>query len=331
MLTPSDFVHLPFSPDLSEAGAAYACQSLAEGHERVGGSPVASLQNSASTVAAELAFRRYLTGQAVPYSVIGSTPFTHPNQYNVALGGHRCIIKNFLVTHHNQLTRIRREPGTLLRSPVAFPSDLFASEEASPDDLYVFSFLLGTTAIAKVDLEKAMTAHQPVFLIHRLPGTWARPGAWLPLDDLALKSECATALTIELGGLDSGHNFTTTTFELPPKKLVRVDKCFHSLGYVRCLSRASARVGLQSARHGVPYIIPAYAWNNLLVYGMDIILAGWLPHTEFGRKASRFNAEMYINQFDRTHTKNLLVPVVELNPLSILLKSVRDWETEKKH
>jgi hypothetical protein len=95
MLTSSDLLHLPYTPDLSEGGIAYACRSLAYTYNRMGGSPLDRMRRIVAGVAVELAFRRYLGEQEIPFDVLGSTPFTDPDRYDVALGGHRCDLKSY--------------------------------------------------------------------------------------------------------------------------------------------------------------------------------------------------------------------------------------------
>jgi hypothetical protein len=58
---------------------------------------------------------------------------------------------------------------------------------------------------------------------------------------------------------------------------------------------------------------------------MDIMLTGWLTHEEYQRKAKVLNAGMRTLQYDSTRIKNLLVPMVELNPLLPLFNRVRVW------
>jgi len=329
MLTESDLLHLSYTPDLSEGGIAYACRSLTSACDRMGDSPVDYLRRSVAGVAVELALRRYLSEQAVPFQVLGNTPFTHPEHYDVSLGGHRCIIKSFLITRRNQITQLRRDPGSLLKAPALVPIDQFASENHKPDDLYLFAFLLGVVAVSQADVGKAIAAGQPVFLIHLLPQAWARPMNWIPLEKLALKSECGTPVTVEIGGQDAGRDFITATLVLPPRQRMLVEKGFHSLAYLHAQRKPEARIGIHSPLHGEPYLIPAYAWSNLWVYGMDITLAGWLTHEEYQRKAKVLNSGALTFQVERTREKNLLVPVEGLNPLGRLLEKVRVWEAEK--
>ncbi len=79
MITSSDFLHLPYTPDLTEGGIAYAIRSLPYTYDRMGGSPFNRLRRIVAGVAVELAFRRHLSEQDIPYDVKGATPFTDPD------------------------------------------------------------------------------------------------------------------------------------------------------------------------------------------------------------------------------------------------------------
>ena len=329
MLTVSDLIHLPYTPDLSEGGIAYACRSLACTFDRMGSSPMEGLRQIVGGVAVELAFRCYLSGQAVPFHVLGATPFTHPDHYDVLLGGHRCNVKSFLITRRSQITQLRRDPGGLLQAPALVPLDQFAAEGHKPDDLYLFAFLLGVVAAAQEDVEKALFAGQPVYLIHALPEAWARPGKWLPLEKLALKSDSESSIPVEIGGMDAKQDFVTAAFDLPAHTRLAVTQEFYSLAYMHVGRLPQARLGLHSPVRGEPYILQPHAWGNIQVYGMDIILTGWLTHEEYRRKAKVLNAGAHTLQYDHTPTKNLLVPIDELNPLGLLLEKVRLWEAGK--
>jgi hypothetical protein len=238
-------------------------------------------------------------------------------------------VKNFFISRRAQIRSLRQDPGLVLQAPALVPLDQFAAEDHKPDDLYLFAFLLGLAAAAHEDMDKAIAAGQPVYLIHPLPGAWAKPPNWIPLEKLALKSECETPIAVEIGGMDAGRNFITVALELLPKTRLPVEQTFYSLAYVHAARRPEARIGLHSLVRGEPYLISAHEWGNVWVYGMDILLTGWLTHEEYRRKASVLNTGMRTFQYDRTRTKNLLVPISELNPLGELFEKVRAWEAGK--
>ena len=326
MICSADLLHLPYTPDLSQAGIAYACRSLAFTYDRMGGSPVDRLRRIAAGVAVELALRRHLGEQGIPFDVLGATPFTRPDRYDLSLGGRRCDVKSFFISRRSQIELLRRDPGQALQAPALVPLDQFAAEGHKPGDLYLFAFLLGLAAASREDVDKALAAGQPVHLIHPLPDDWARPSSWLPLEKLALKSECRAPVTVELGGQDERRDFVTARLELPPRTRVPVAQTFYSLAYVHAADQPAARIGLHCPRRGEPYLVAPHEWGNIWVYGMEVLLTGWLSHDEFHRKGSVLNAGLPTFQYARTRTKNLQVPMAELNPLGELFERVRAWE-----
>jgi len=323
MLTCSDIIPIRYTPDLTEAGITYACRSLAYTYDRMGGSSFDRLRRIVGGVAVELALRRALGEQAVPFDVLGATPFTDPDHYDLALGGHRCDVKSFLITRREQIAQIRKDPALLLQAPALVPLDQTAAEGHSSRDLYLFAFLLALTAPSQDDSRRALTAGQPVYLIHPLPAAWARPSAWAPMDGLALKSECSAPLTVELGGQEAGREFVTIRLELPSKRRVAVEQTFYSLAYVHAGRRPEVRVGLHSPARGDPYLIPPQEWGNIWVYGLSILLAGYLTYEEFRHNAQLLPAGSAVFQYARTRTKNLSVPVAELHPLGELFERLR--------
>ncbi len=326
MLTPSDLIRLPYTPDLTEGGIAYACRSLPHTYDRMGGSSFDRLRRIVAGVAVELAFRRYLSGQNIPFDIKGATPFTDPDRYDVSLGGRRCDLKSFLITHRDQITLLRRDLGPALDAPALVPLDQYSRDGHADNDLYLFAFLTGLIAASPDDMQKASEAGQPTYLIHTMPKTWTRPHNWIPLGQLALKSESDETLMLEIGGQDSGREFVTRSVELPPHTRVEIDTNFYSLAYVHVKSRPGARLGINSPSLKETYVIEAIAWSNIWVYGMDIYLAGWISREDFRRRAHLIHEGSRVFQYNLTRTKNLAVPVSELKPLSELFERVRNWE-----
>jgi hypothetical protein len=331
MISASDFIKLPFSPDLTTSGILYASRSLPYTYDRMGGSLYSRLRRIVGGVAVELALRRYLGEQAVPYDVKGATPFTEPDRYDVALGNHRCDLKTFVISKRNQITAMRRNPGLVLHAPALIPEDQFEAANHTDRDLYLFAFLLGLTTNSPEEIQKAVDADQPIHLIHPLRAEWSRPAAWEALGRLALKSECARPVTVEIGGQDSERNFITERLTLAPLTRVFASQTFYSLAYVHVDAIPEARIGLHCPRMGDLYLIQPHEWGNIWIYGMEIWLTGYLAHEEFRRKASAIHAGSRVFQYSKTQIKNFSVPVADLRPLPELFERVKDWETEKKH
>src|SRR3990172_925881 len=140
MISASDILRLRYDPDLTEGGIAYAVRSLPYTYDRMGGSPFDRLRRIVAGVAVELAFRRHLGQHDIPFDVKGATPFIDSDRYDVSLGGHRCDLKSFLITHRSQILDMRRDPAIVLKAPALVPLDQHTADGHSDHDLYLFAF-----------------------------------------------------------------------------------------------------------------------------------------------------------------------------------------------
>jgi len=329
MITPSDFLQLSYTPDLTEGGIAYATRSLPYIFDRMGSSPYGRLRRIVGGVAVELAFRRYLGEQDIPFDIKGASPFTDPDRYDVSLGGHRCDIKSFIISHRGQIKSLRTHPDLLLNAPALVPSDQHTADGHRPNDLYLFAFLTGLTAASQQELSKAQEAGLPVYLLHAMDKVWAKPANWQPLPPLTLKSEAAQILTVEISGQAAGREFLTRVLELPPRTRINMEDDFYAITSIHVNRLPGARVGIHSPYMGKPYIVDPFAWGNIWLYGMDIILTGYISYDEFGRGSTQIPPGSRVFQYSKTKIKNLAIPVSHLKPLPELFERVKDWQAGK--
>jgi hypothetical protein len=345
MISPSDLIHLPYTRDLTEGGITYALHSLPYLRQRAGSSPYDRLRRVVAGAAVELAFRRYLSEQNIPFNVKSAPPFTDHDRYDVSLGGRRCEIKAFLISHRDQISELRRNPQVVLKAPALVASDQHAGDGHSPRDLYLFAFLPALVATSQDDLRKVIDAKQPQYLIHMMPEAWNRPSSWNPLGRLVLKSESEESVMIEIGGQDAAREMRSCAVELPPRTRVEIQADYFSVSYIHIKSNlhlpshslhfgdaaqwravpGNARIGIHSPVRKETYLIGALDWGNIWVYGMDVLLAGYIAREEFSRRASFIQAGSRVFQYDQTHVKNLAVPVSDLKPLSELFEHAKAW------
>jgi hypothetical protein len=325
----SSILRLPLPRDLIEGGIAYAARSLPHTFGRADGSPYDRLRRIVAGVAVELAFRRHLSQNDIPFDVKGATPFTDPDRYDVTLGGHRCDIKSFLLTYREQIHRLHLDPNLLLDAPALVPLDQYAADGHRPDDLYLFAFVTALLASAQRDVQKALAAGQPIHLLNALPRDWSNPREWIPLGPLALKSDASAPLTVELLGQTEDREFASETLLLPPRTRVEAATKFFALAALHSQSPPDGRVAVHSPARREAYVVHPLEWGNLWVYGMDIYLAGWIPREEFRRRADLIREGTRVFQFEQTRTKNLAVPVRDLHPLGALFEKVKEWERSK--
>ena len=323
MILASDIIHLPYTRDLTEGGIAYALRSLPYIYNRMSSSPYDSLRRVVASAAVQLAFRRYLSEQNIPFEVKGAAPFTEHDRYDVSLGGRRCDLQPFLISHRDQISEMRRNPQVLLKAPALVASDQHAGDIHSQFDLYLFAFLSGLITTSANELQKVIEAKQPHYLVHVMPDAWNRPMKWNPLGTLVLKSESKETQTLEIGGQDDGREMRSCTVELPPRTRVEIQNGFFSLSYVHSKSKLDARIGIRSPAYKETYLIGAQDWGNIWIYGMDILLAGYITRDEFSRRASFIQTGSRIFQYSATHVKNLAVPISDLKPLSELFERIK--------
>ena len=329
MISSTDFIKLPHSPELTEGGIAYATRSLARSFDLQSGSYHTRLIRIVAEVGVELAFRRYLHTINTPFEVKGSLPFSEPDHYDVNLGGHRCNLHTFLISNRSQIAILRNNPDVLLKTPALLREEEFTSDSHNPNELHIFAFLLGLTTNSPVDTRKALGKAQRTYLIHPLRSEWSHPQVWAPLGKLMLKSECSSPVRIEIGGLDIDRNFINETLTLEPLTRTFASNEYYSLAFVHIDSHPNARLGFHNPIKSETYLIQPHEWSNIWVYGLEIWLAGYLTQAEFRRKADTSFTGSLIFQYSKTRTKNLSVPVSNLRPLENLFEQVKKWEEGK--
>jgi hypothetical protein len=316
MISSSNFIKLPYTPDLTEGGIAHALHSLSG----IGSFTYERMRRSVANTAVEIAFRRYLSAQDIPFEVQTALPFTDSDRYDVTLDGRRCDLKSYLISHREQLAEMRREPQILLESPALVPSDAHARAGHKRDDLYIFAFTAGLTAASQDDLKKVLASDQPHYLAYVMPQEWRKPLHWNPLGELALKSESAEELIVEIHGQDSGREVMRKTVSLPPKTKVVIQEGFYAIGALHVRRIPDARIGIHCEGIRDTCVIRPLEWGNLWIYGMEIFLTGWLSHEEFGQLAKTLPVNSRTFQYEHTKVKNLYVPVSTLKPLQNLFR-----------
>lgn len=323
MLTHSNFLRLPYTPDLTEAGVAYALRSLAYSYEREGRSPYERLRRLVANVAVEVAFRRYLSQNGIPFDVKASTPFTDRERFDVVLNGRRCDIKSFLISHREQIQEIRKNPAVLMDAHALVPSDSHAGDGHSYNDIYLFAFMNGLVAASHADLQKAIAKQQPHYLVHIMPMAWRKPVNWTPFGTLILKSESAEELIVEVNGQDEAREMKRVVVSLPPGIKVSVNELFYSITALHVRRVPEARVGIRCERLDETHLITPYDWSNIWVYGMDIFMVGYATYEEMGQRAILLQPNSRIFQYERTHVKNLAMMVSKLKPMQKLFGAAK--------
>ncbi len=281
MNTATDLIHLPYTPDLTQAGIAYACRRLACTYLTEAQKTYISMRDLVTLTAASLAFQRYLSSESIPHTIQGSFPYTDPASYALLLGGRRCMVKSDLIYNRKVLRNLHTQPaGILARQAMVDVEDL-EPDLLLEDDLLVFALVFALITRDQTELKKALDAGQPACLIHTMPENWANPLPDLPLGEIALKSNHDRDINLNIGGRNPEGNFREETISLKPHLRTCLENPYQSLAYLRTDQPMPSLVGLSSTTMHNPYVVRPGQWGNIWVYGLEIILAGYLTRGEF--------------------------------------------------
>lgn len=324
MLTLTDILRLPYDETLTRAGVEYAKKSLHYTYDRMGLKLGARLRKIVAGIIVELAFRRWLEAEGVPYDLLGATAFTEKDKYDLRLGGRRCDLKSFLISRRDSITALHRDPTWLLDCAALVPEDQLLSHSLDDGDLYLFGFLSGLETRQQEDLEKAVAANQPLELVATPEADfWLGRDRWRSLGHLALKTDFDEPLEVELGGQGEDRRALTEFITLPPRTRVESQAEFYSLLYLRTASLPAGLVGVHSPSLKETHLISPPHWENIWVYGLNIFIAGWQAKGDFRSHAQRLPAGSRVKQYARTQTTNYALPVQRLRPVQELAERVK--------
>jgi hypothetical protein len=323
MITPADLIHLPYTPDLTQAGIALVCRWLACTYLTEGQKTYISMRDRVTWTAANLAFRRYLDAKRIPHTVKGALPTTDPTSYVVQLGGRCCILKSSLVFDREAIHNLNSQPSEILARQVEVDVDDLEIDPLLEEDVLVFALVPALITRRQSEMERALNAGQPACLSHTLPGCWSNPLPEAPLGEIAFKSNLPQAIKLQAGGRDPYGKFQEETLVLAPQVRAPLKNSYQSLAYLHTGQPVISQIGFSSPAFKAASIVQPDQWGNIWIYGLEVILAGYLTRAEFRRRGA-----LQVNEdFNQavTHGKKKSLPLGELRPLAGLF----DWAHHK--
>jgi hypothetical protein len=324
MIATDDILILPYTPDLTEAGLAFAGQLLPSLQLRTAPGARDIVRRAVTAAAVKLAFRRFLTNQGIAFGVRHSVPFGGHERYETEVGGRLCELKCFLISEPSQIDRLSSNPGAALDAPALVPSDHMAADGLRGDDLYLFALVTAAPAVVPTESARVDISNRRTFWFHTMPATWRRPRTWAPLGPLAVKADASPACTLELTGQNVSGEVHRFAVELLPRQRIEVREPFYALSHVQTQSLPSGRIGLHAPTLDNTCLIGKEDWQDGWLEGRCIYLLGWITRAQFRMRAHPVPAGSRVFQFWRTKTKNLAVEASSLKPISELLARARE-------
>lgn len=327
MATYEEMVELPYSDDLTEAGVAHLLQVLRHqgGHKTY--ESFDAMRQHVSEKAVMLAFRRYLDGEDVPYTLAPQHVFQSGGEPELLLGGRRTSLFVTLISDRRSITQARKEPQRLTSLPSLVPRDIDQTLH-SHEAIYIFAALFGLVTRSQEGLQKAIAAGQPARMIYPMPSSWRQPAQWRALDNLVVKTDGDESIALTLAGQNGERHPLETELIPTPQEREHINDDYHALHYLTTNQLPTGPVGVHSAVLDDTEVAGVYQWGNLWVYGMEIRLLGYLTTGEYHRQARYVPAGSKRFGVPNTEQPFWNVSAYHLRSMADLLGRVRNWSDQ---
>ncbi len=320
-LAASDILILPYDTQFSIAGVQYARDSLHYTHNRMNLKKADRLRKIVAGVAFEMAVRRWLENESVPYQRLGATPFTEVDKFDLAIGGRRCDLKSHLIYNRLKIASLHNDPTWVLEAQALIPEDQFESKRMEENDLYIFGFVTGLEARHSSETEKALAKNLPAFLVYTPPEShWVSRHEWKPLGEIILKTNESEPITIEVGGQRADRSAIHERVHLLPRTRTTLSHEYYSILYLAAPRIPRGEIGLHSAAFDRTHFIAPNEWGNIWIYGQRVYVCGWMNKNGFRAASHKLAAGSPVKQYTHTSTANRAMPICDLRPMSELVE-----------
>lgn len=325
MVAANDFITIPYTADMTRAGIKYACESLQQSYFHQRGDHHKRLRKIVAEKAAILAFTRHLNKINLPYHFRSYTSFSDPSHYDITIGGRRCEIRSSQFFPRKLIRSIHKKPHQLLQAQACLPRDQFENMNKTGKDILIFAFLTSLITPNISTVKKAVSAGQPIFLLHIMPKKWAYPDQWQTLGELVVETNNPNLISLEISGQDKYRRVETEYLTLKSKTPAIIHDHFYSIQYFGTTSLPEETIAVHSASFQETSRIKPTAWKNIWVYGMQIFFCGYITRDEFWEKATLLPGGSRAFQYVITTTENFSIPIQDLHPLNDLFERAKDW------
>ena len=313
MITKADYVNLPYAIDLTHAGLYHAIHSLPYIQVQHDHEVYKLFQHLAAATAVELAVRRFLSEQKIPFTVRKSLNFADHDQYDIFLADRRLVIQTLQFEDDKSFWQSNDPPDELSASQVIMPSEQHRTMETSSKDVYLFASLVKP---------KPHILLNDRYLFHILPGFWRQPRQWNPLGALTCKYAGQDQITLEFTGLLANQETANSKLSLIPGEQAVIHTRYYSLSSVHVEQPPSDLIGIKSPGRKKVYLIRPYQWKDVWIAGTRVILIGFISLEEFTRRSKLIRPGIKIYPYGFIEEKSLGFPIRELKPVSDLLEHV---------
>lgn len=335
MLTQADLIYLAYSDEYTRAGVTMACRSLSRHLNIRDNFPYSHIHKIVSNTVVELAFRRFLVENHIPHKVVNTSPFSAPERSEVILLGRRSILRTTLVNKKKSILSLHHHPNRLLQSRAVIEGKLLYSEKNKDTDFIIFAVLTGLISSNPLQIKRAYSSQQPIYLIYNLPRVWSNPNHYGQVDKLTFAGETNEPITLELVGENIQREFQTIQIEIHPHQRTTISENLYSFAYLHVNHPLNRIIQFHSSRLGRKCVIKPHEWQNIWVYGMKIILVGYMTYEELRQRIPFLKLNRDYHLTNRTNpyysgVERIFLNIHEFHPLTPLFEQALLWKTSQK-
>lgn len=326
----NEFVALEHTPDITQASVSEVMRALAYPARFPHLDDFDSMRQRVGDNIVSLAFRRYLDEQKIPYQLSESLNFSQPDRFDVTFGGRRCIPFAQFICNRKIIQQVHQDPDLILSENIYLPDGAAAAYRDV--DIYLFISMTCLVTRSRDDVEKAIVAGQPSFLVYQMPEAWAAPAQWENLAPLVLKTDIAEDLVIDLHGQDQQRGYLSESIDLPGRRRVEITPEFYTIGALRAGALPSGPIGLHSKTLDDTLLVAPFQWGNIWVYVLRMYITGYITQADFFRHAEKVSGVTAGRLNPCVQRENLFsAPCAELKPPQDLFIRAANWERMKKN
>ena len=323
-------IPLAFERDVVQAGTLEVVRALAQPARYPHLDNFDRMRQRVADNMVSLAFRRYLDAEKIPYENAESVNFTQMDWFDITFGGRRCVPFAQMVCNRKLIQQVHDTPEVLLDGNVYLPEGA-AMGGYRDVDIYLFIHLTGLVTRSRDDVEKAIVAGQPIYMVYQMPDVWSIPQRWERFDPLVLKTDVSETLKLELFGQDGRRGVQMVDVTLPGRQRVAVSPGLFTVGAMRANTLPSGPMGLHSQKLGDTLLVSPFQWGNIWVYALRMVLTGYITQADFFRQASRVKGQAAGQQNPCVRGENLFsLPAAALKPPQDLFVRAANWAQMKK-
>jgi len=326
MISPSDFVNLKYSNDLTQAGIDYLCQVLPYEQLHSGKIKIDEIREIVCESAIELAFRRYINLHQIPHAIYVEKLYTNPLRSEIAIGGRRCKLISKTLTQKRQIRNIRKSPEALMKEPATIREEVFSSDFITDNDILIFCYLNALITPNYQSIGSVSSANLPIFLVHTMPQKWSNPNKWARFEDLSIEGRTKREQYLGLTGLDDQRQILIEDITLSSNSQYSIQKNFFTLSFIHTNTLPENQITLRNQTLGEYRSINPKNWMNIWIYGLEIIIAGYITLGEFRNVAEDSTIFSRIIDPRNSQIETCSIPIGKMHSIEELISRVKTWK-----